>query len=123
MIVLAIGENVPVLTSDAAKTAFTRAVARLLDELKEHGQPLVFVRSTFWANAAKDQALQKAAEGSGAVFVDLGGLDQDPANFADSERKFEHAGVGHHPGDRGMQAISDVIWAAIAKRAATEDGP
>ena len=123
LVVLAIGENVAELTSAEASAGFTRAVSRLLGELKRHGHPTVFVRSTFWANPAKDLALRQAAKESGAMFVELGRLDREPANLASSERAFENAGVGGHPGDRGMRAIADVLWKAIAERAAEPAAP
>jgi hypothetical protein len=57
--------------------------------------------------------MQKACSGTGVQYVDLGKLDADEANFARSERKIEHAGVAGHPGDRGMQAITEALWNAI----------
>lgn len=118
LIVLAIGENVPALKSAAEQAAFQTSVTRLLGELTKHGKPTVIVRSCFWPDAAKDAALKAACDRAGGVFVDIGALGRDEANYARSERKIEHAGVAAHPGDRGMQAIADAIWKAIEARAA-----
>lgn len=117
LIVLAIGENVPGFKSDDEKAAFTTAVSGLLSKLKGQRQPTVIVRSSFWADAAKDESLRAACETAGGVFVDIGALGRDEANYARSERKIEHAGVAAHPGDKGMQAIADALWKAIETQA------
>jgi hypothetical protein len=118
VIVLAIGENVPALKSDEEKVAFQAAISRLLSKLKDRGSPTVIVRSCFWADAAKDECLRTACDAAGGVFVDIGPLGRDEANYARSERKIEHAGVAAHPGDKGMEAIADAVWKAIEARAA-----
>lgn len=112
-IVLAIGENVPALkTPDSAKK-FAEATVRLLQQLKGGRPCAVYVRSCFWAEPVRDGALREACAAVGGVFVDVGALGKDEANYARSERKFEHDGVARHPGDRGMQALADAITAAM----------
>jgi len=73
------------------------------------------VRSSFWADDAKDQALKEACQEAGGIFVNVGPLGQDPANAARSERSFTHDGVAGHPGDKGMKAIADAILQAVLK--------
>lgn len=119
LVVLAIGENVAALTTDEQKAAFAKAVSDLIATLKKQCDPTIFVRSNFWADAAKDTILKKAAEDAGAIFIDIGKLGSDEKNYARSERKIEHAGVAGHPGDRGMQAIADAIWSSIERQAAS----
>lgn len=63
LIVVAIGENVAALESDQARAKFEAAFTSLLSELKKHGKPRIFVRSTFWADPAKNQILKKVCEG------------------------------------------------------------
>lgn len=113
IVVLAIGENTPALATDEAKRAFQESLVRLLTDLKQSGAPAIFVRSCFWADAAKDEALRQAAAKVGCTYVDISSLGQDPANAARSERTIEHAGVAGHPGDRGMQAIASAILTAM----------
>ncbi len=76
------------------------------------------VRSSFWANPVKDELMKQAAAQTGAIYVDVGALGRDPANAARSERKVEHDGVAGHPGDRGMQALADVLFAALSDEVA-----
>ena len=116
LVVVAIGENVPALETEDAKAKYRAAFSALLAELKQHGHPTILVRSCFWANPAKDEIMRPACTEVGGVYIDVGALGQVEANFARSERKFEHAGVAGHPGDRGMQAISDELWKAITKQ-------
>ena len=113
VVVLAIGENVPALASADAKARFKRAVAGLLGALKKDAAPIIFVRSSFWADSAKDAVLKEACEAVGGVFVDISSLGRDESNCARSERKFQHDGVAAHPGDKGMKAIADAIWTAM----------
>jgi hypothetical protein len=81
---------------------------------------MVVVRSCFWANAAKDEALSQACNEAGGIFVDAGPLGQDAANRAHSERSFTHAGVAGHPGDKGMKALADAIVQAVVNRRSEE---
>ena len=122
LIVVAIGENVPGLATEEAKAQFKDSVVKLLNNIKADGKPTLIVRSSFWANAAKDEALKKASQEVGGFFLDIGALGKDEANYARSERKFEHQGVANHPGDKGMQAIADAIVGAANKQRAKAVG-
>jgi hypothetical protein len=116
IVVLAIGENTPALASDGEKRAFQDSMVRLLTALKESSAPAIFVRSCFWPDGAKDEALRQASAAVGATYIDIGSLGADPANAARAERTIEHAGVAGHPGDRGMQAIATAILTAMESR-------
>jgi len=116
LVVLAIGENVPALVSDEAKTQFTAGVMSLLRCALAKRHPLVVVRSCFWPDAAKDEVLRAACQEANGIFVDAGPLGRDPANAARSERTFAQDGVAGHPGDRGMKALADAIVQAVLKR-------
>ena len=117
IVVVAIGENVADPATDESKTAYAKAFASLLKNLKQHGAPEIFVRSSFWANATKDSIMQQAAMDADVTFVDLTTLGSDESNMARSERQIKHAGVAGHPGDKGMKAIADTIFAAIQQKA------
>ncbi|NLX95414.1 MAG: hypothetical protein GXY83_04490, partial [Rhodopirellula sp.] len=67
-------------------------------------------------------ALKRAASAVGAIFVDISGLAKDEANYARSERRFPHAGVAAHPGDRGMKAIADAIVDAVRASETPREG-
>jgi alpha-galactosidase len=114
IVVVAIGENVPALASEDAKTKFKDRFTKLLTTLKNSGNPAIFVRGSFWANKTKDEIMQKSCMAVGGIFVDISGLCKDESNYARSERSFAHAGVANHPGDKGMKGISDALLKAIA---------
>jgi alpha-galactosidase len=116
-VIVAIGENVPALKTDEEKTQFKQSAVRFLTLLKQDGKSAIYVRSSFWANEAKDTALIEACAAVGGVFVDISTLSKNEANYARSERKFDHEGVARHPGDRGMLAIAQAISAAMEKSA------
>lgn len=113
LIIIAIGENVPAVTTDEAKTSFKAAVLKLLQKLKGPQNPTILVRSCFWTDAAKNLILKQACEEVGGIFVDITALSKDESNFARSERPYKHEGVAKHPGNKGMQGIADAILAAI----------
>ncbi len=113
VVVVAIGENVPALKTDEAKTKFRESMTQLLTLLKGSGPRALFVRSCFWADAAKDAAMKEACTAVGGVFIDIGTLGKDERNYARSERKIDHEGVARHPGDEGMNAIADAIVRAM----------
>lgn len=113
LIVVAIGENVPALTNAACQAAFATQTAALLKGIRADRKPLIVVRSCFWANGPKDEALKTACEEVGGRYLDISALGKDEANYARSEREFQHKGVANHPGDKGMQAIADAILGAV----------
>jgi alpha-galactosidase len=113
LIILAIGENVPALKTAEDKTKLQASLTTLLSALKGERQPMILVRSCFWANAAKDEALQQACTAVGGVYVNISSLSKDEANYGRSERPYKHAGVANHPGDKGMAAIAAALVKAV----------
>jgi hypothetical protein len=115
VVILAIGENASAPKTDEARKQFAAALDDLLAQLKADWNPTILVRSQFWPEAEKDTLLKKACSKAGCVFVDIGKLANEPANFARSERQIEHAGVAGHPGDKGMAAIADELWKTLKR--------
>ena len=113
LIILAIGENVPGLKTAEDKMKLQASVAALLRALKGDRKPAILVRSCFWANAAKDEALHQACAAVDGIYVNIGSLSKDEANYARSERPYKHAGVANHPGDKGMAAIAAALVKAL----------
>jgi hypothetical protein len=113
LIVLAIGENVPALKTAEEKTKLQEAVTKLLTTLKGDRKPTILVRSCFWANAAKDEALRGACDAVSGIYVDLKALSGDKSLYGRAEREFKHAGVANHPGDKGMAAIAAALLKAL----------
>lgn len=114
VVVLAIGENATPADSQESKQAFAEAFRKLLASLEATGRPKVFIRSQFWADPTKDELMKAAAKEGNHIWIDLSPLI-DESCYARSERKFDHAGVAGHPGDKGMQVIADAIWKAISE--------
>ena len=112
-VVVAIGENMPELTTEQQRIKWREDLVRLLALVR--GDAELYVRSNFWANEPKDAVLREACETAGGNFVDIGSLSQKQRNYARSERMIVDTGVGSHPGDQGMRAIADAISAAMMK--------
>ncbi|MBK8094158.1 MAG: SGNH/GDSL hydrolase family protein [Verrucomicrobiaceae bacterium] len=113
LIVLAIGENVPALKTAEEKTQLQADVTTLLKSLQGSRKPVILMRSCFWANAAKDEALRGACESVRGIFCDISVLSADKGLYGKAEREFKHAGVANHPGDKGMAAIADALMKAL----------
>ena len=113
LIILCIGENVAALKTPEAQAKYQEQVTALLKTLQSKPKAQIIVRSSFWANTAKDTAMRQACETVGGTFVDISALSKDEKNYARSERPYKHAGVAHHPGDRGMAAIAEEIVKAV----------
>ena len=115
LIVLAIGENVPGLKTAEEKTKLQADVTALLMTLRGDHKPTILVRSCFWANAAKDEALRGACDAVSGLFCDLTALSADKSLYGRAEREFKHAGVANHPGDKGMAAIADMLMKTLSR--------
>lgn len=126
IVVVAIGENVPTLTTPQARAQYAAAFGSLLNLFKNHGSPEIFVRSCFWTDATKDNIMKQATEAAGCVFVDQSALGVQ-SNWAVNEpgNPFQNAGGGinAHPGDKGMKAIADSLYGAMAAHATPEPTP
>jgi alpha-galactosidase len=109
LVILCIGENVAALKTPEAQAKYQEQVTALLKTLKSNPKAAIIVRSSFWPSEAKDSAMRQACEAVGGTFVDISALSKDEKNYARSERPYKHAGVAHHPGDRGMAAIAEAI--------------
>lgn len=115
LIVLAIGENVPGLRNADEKAQLQADVTALLKAVQGGRQPTILVRSCFWANKAKDEALLGACKAVNGIPADISTLGKDKSLYGRAEREFKNAGVANHPGDKGMAAIADALMKALAK--------
>ncbi len=116
LVIVAIGENVPVLNSEKSKTLFRNSMRKLLNALKSNSKPVIVVRSCFWPDNIKDKILKQTCKEIDGIFVDISNLSEDESNYARSEREYTHKGVAAHPGDKGMQAIAAAIFDKIKKK-------
>lgn len=111
--IVAIGENVPAVDSAALQAKLRGSVLKLLTTLKNAGHPTIIVRGMFWPDETKDEIFRQVCAEVGCVFVAISGLSKDESNYARSERRYAHDGVAAHPGDKGMQAIANVLLATL----------
>jgi outer membrane protein assembly factor BamB len=123
VVIIALGENVPALATPAEQQAYRLAFVRLLNALRQNNRPTIFVRNTFWSEPVRNELMRQACLETGDAFVELKDLDKNEANFARSERDFQHAGVAGHPGDRGMRAIANGLWKALERHASAGNWP
>jgi hypothetical protein len=123
IVVLAIGENVTGLNTAEAQAQYANAYSNLLSVLKANGNPTIFTRSCFWADPTKDQIMKAATLAAGDYFVDISTLGANSANYAYSEPTYaglQYAAFNSHPGDAGMAAIADALYASMVAQSVPE---
>lgn len=107
-VVIAIGENVKNLKSEAEQKLYRQRLVELAEAFKANGNaPRIVFRSPFWENPLKARLTREAAEQTGSLYVDAGYIGKDKSNLAIG--LFAHTGVANHPGDKGMRALADLI--------------
>ena len=118
LVTIQLGENTEDLTT------FSRDFEALIRYVQERApQAKILVIGDFWGSGDRDRMKQEAAEKTGAVFVSLEEIRDDPEYQAgigavvyDAEgtpHTVENADVAGHPGDRGMQYIADRVVEAL----------
>ena len=73
----------------------------------------IYQCTTFYRNELKVQGIKEYCEENGVRFVDISDIQDDRSNCAFD--KFEHSGVGGHPGDKGMRIMAERFLAEIEK--------
>ena len=110
-LIVAIGENVPDMATEADRLDYRKAVENLLGLfMRGKTRPSVVVRGVFWKNGAKDAQMAHAASDFGVPFVRTDVADE-PGMKATG--LFAHEGVAAHPGDKGMAETARRILAAL----------
>ena len=116
IVVVQIGDNLS--AKDADQHTLARPYRRLIDALKDSGDPLIICAGVWGGDGKRNALMREQCARTRTPFVRLDPLIQDPANRARSEGHFTHSGVNWHPGDRGMQAIADTLWEAMRENLA-----
>lgn len=107
-LILAIGENIPQPETPDKEKVLQRSLVNLIQLIAGSRKPAVFLRSNFWADESKDRILRAAAAETGATYIDISALRDDPACFS-----APGGGFGGHPGDYGMKKIADAVAESI----------
>lgn len=112
IIICSISANIPKdqFEIPAFKDALKRLHTYLVDGRKNVH---IFQCSSFFNNELKTQGIKEYTEENGVTFIYISDIVADRKNCAYD--KFEHTGVGGHPGDLGMQIIADRYLAEIEK--------
>lgn len=110
ILIYRLGENVQ--ADDFEKHDFKEGMRNLIKYLTaENPDAKIIFTTNFWIKVSVDNAIIEVAAEYGKKAHDLGMLGENPEMKAIG--LFEHSGVAAHPGDKGMQAIADVIWSEL----------
>ncbi len=110
IIVFRLIENCP--HKDFNGEVFKEEFKKLVAFLDKSGTAKKIIASSFWMRPG-DEDLEEVSKELGADFIYLGELGEDAAFRADG--LFEHEGVAAHPGDKGMEEISRLIFEKMEK--------
>lgn len=111
IIVIRYGENIDV--SRVESDNFKIASFNFLKYLFEDRPAKVIVTTTFWNNDITNEQLRKLALEQKWELVELSDLGDRHENMAIG--KFDNVGVATHPGDLGMERISNRIFSGLKK--------
>ncbi len=87
---------------------FAAGYKNLLDRMNKSGKAKIIVTSAFWAAGERDKIILDLAEQNCWSFIYLADLGINDKYMA--KERFENRAVGIHPGDVGMEEISDRIF-------------
>ena len=112
IIVTAITANIP--KDQFEILAFKVAMKKLHDYLVDGREGIkIYQCSSFFNNQLKTQGIKEYCEENGVKYIFISDIVEDRSNCAFD--KFEHGGVGGHPGDKGMKIMAERFLAEIEK--------
>lgn len=111
-VIFRLGENIKSPTDAEGREVLTKAMADLISYICPKSARIIFT-TCFWKHGVVDEVIRETAARMDMPLTELGDLGDDDSFMAIG--LFEHNGVAHHPGDLGMQAISDRIFEELEK--------
>lgn len=119
LVTIQLGENATNLNT------FYSDFVYLIQLIKERcPEAQILVVGDFWEYQDRDKMKERAASETGAVYVPLADIKDNPAYQAGlgtivygasgEPHMIDHAGVAAHPGDLGMERIAECILSVLA---------
>ncbi len=93
--------------------AFMVNMGKLHDYLGMRDGVRLVQTTSFFNNERKNAAIKDYVAGRGGDLVYISDLPSDPSNLAIGE--YEHEGIQHHPGDKGMEEMASRIFEVVKK--------
>lgn len=112
-IIFQLGENILQDDMIGKKEIFYKEYIKIIESFGKNNTKIICL--PFWHSTEKNQIITKIAIDTKSYLVDLSHLGNglDKKNYASSEINYKHQGVGMHPGDYGMENISDNIFSIL----------
>ena len=112
IIITGISANIP--KDQFEISSFKAAMKKLHDYLVDGRENVkIYQCSSFHHNELKTQGIKEYCEENGVKYIFITDIAEDPSNCAYD--RFEHQGVGGHPGDNGMRLWAERFLAEIEK--------
>lgn len=94
--------------------AFKLEMKKLHDYLVDGREGVhIYQCSSFFNNQIKTAAIEEYCRENGVKYIFVSDMVEDRSNCAFD--KFEHSGIGGHPGDKGMRLMAERFLAEIEK--------
>jgi len=120
LVIIQLGENDRKVTPKD----FEQPYEKLIEAVKKANPDAhIYCCGAWRCGPLKNTMIRNACLRQGAVFVDISAVYADPTASAGSEKRFTHAGVNWHPGDKGMQGYAEALWKAIREPHRTPENP
>lgn len=110
-VIFQIGENMSEQDVEVHENALRSKYTELLEHFPNSKR---IITLPYWLSPRKNYVFTDIALASNAYIADLSHLGSDPnVNNASSEKRYDHPGVGVHPGNKGMKNIADILFSII----------
>jgi len=112
IIIFRLGENI--LPENCGVYNLAAAISDFIGYLSNSsgcGKTKILMTTCFWKHDKADQSIREYAARTECPVVELGDLGSDDSMKALG--LYEHGGVAGHPGDKGMEIISERIWKGL----------
>ncbi len=93
--------------------AFVREMGKLHEYLSDGNGAKIIQSTSFFNNEVKTAAIEDYVKRVGGDLVYISDLPSNDENLAIGQ--FEHYGVSHHPGDKGMERIAERLLEKLFK--------
>ncbi|MDX1357672.1 MAG: hypothetical protein R3232_02450 [Clostridia bacterium] len=108
IIIVKINENVTADNND--QYPYSVYYRKLLGYLNPDNKARFVLCTGFWEKGLLDSIVRNIANDNGYPLVELNHLDTEDMKAHDT---YGNSAPANHPGDRGMKAIADCIWAEL----------
>lgn len=109
-VIVQLGENI----SDYDLTIYENSIVENISQLFSlYNADVKIICLPFWFSAKENEIFTKIAIDNNLYICDLSHIGMVADSFASYDVKYENEGIGKHPGNKGMERISEAMFSVI----------